>query len=124
MGHLEQNMEISLEQYNAIAERLTYLEYKLAEYEWKPFEVRLATDEEKEEFGTYYDCDIEYFIDGFLPDDGDEILVSDGKYVWEDTFVHDHYGVGLESHGEIEDGMAWMSLPEPYKGEQNENSRR
>ena len=115
MGHLEQNMEISLEQYNAMAERLTYLEYKLAEYEWKPFEVRLATDEEKEEFGTYYDCNIEYFIGGFLPDDGDEILVSDGKYVWEDTFSHDNYGIGLENHGDIEDGMAWMSLPEPYK---------
>ena len=70
---------------------------------------------EYQSYGTYYDCDIEYFIGGFLPDDGDEILVSDGKYVWEDTFSHDNYGIGLENHGDIEDGMAWMSLPEPYK---------
>ena len=34
-------MEISLEQYNAMAERLTYLEQKLAEREWIPVSERL-----------------------------------------------------------------------------------
>ena len=56
-----------------------------------------------------------------VPGDGQEILVSyiyNGKgYVDHDTFVLDGEEAYLDSYGEIEEGMAWMPLPEPYKEE-------
>ena len=77
--------------------------------EWIPFEIRPTDDEERE----YYKS--ETVLVGALPDEGDEILVSRGKWVWQDTFVSDELGVWLDSYGEIEDGMAWMPLPKPYE---------
>lgn len=52
-----------------------------------------------------------------LPDDGEEILVSDGRFVWIDTFMGDESSMRyLDSNRDFE-GLAWMPLPEPYKGE-------
>lgn len=76
---------------------------------WIPFEIRPTDDEEREYFQS------EAILDGALPDEGDEILVSRGKWVWQDTFLRDEYGAWLDSYGEIEDGMAWMPLPKPYE---------
>ena len=77
--------------------------------EWIPFEIRPTDDEEREYFKS------DTILDGKLPDDGDGILVSKGKYVWADTFVSDELGAWLDGYGEIEDGMAWMPLPKPYE---------
>ena len=76
---------------------------------WIPFEIRPTDDEERE----FFKSDI--ILVSKLPDDGDEILVSCGKWVWQDTFVRDELGAWLDSYGEIEDGMAWMPLPKPYE---------
>jgi len=79
---------------------------------WIPFEEREMTAEEKEchpEWGYILDCK--------LPDDNEEILVSDGKYVWFDTFYNDGDGCCLDSDREL-DGCAWMPLPEPWRGEE------
>ena len=76
---------------------------------WIPFEIRPTDDEEREYFKS------DTVLVGTLPDDGDEILVSKGKYVWADTFESDELGAWLDSYGEIEEGMAWMPLPQPYK---------
>ena len=76
---------------------------------WIPFKTRPLTDEEKQEYPDWT-----YIFDCPLPDDGEEILLSNGKYVWTDTFINE--GECYHDGGDdIDDGMAWMHLPEPYE---------
>lgn len=56
-----------------------------------------------------------------LPDVDEEILVSDGDSVWQDTWCEADEGYELESGIEIED-LAWRQLPKPYEENQNENN--
>lgn len=77
--------------------------------EWIPFTKRPLTDEEKEEYPDWI-----YIFDCPLPDDGQEILLSNGKYVWTDTFFNDD-GCYLDGGDDIDEGMAWMPLPKPYR---------
>ena len=53
-----------------------------------------------------------------IPNDGQEILVSDGETVWQDTFYNDSdEGCYLDNGREIEPNFThWMPLPEPPKG--------
>ena len=77
---------------------------------WIPFTRRPMTEEEQEDYPNctfIFDCD--------LPDDGDEILVSSGRFVWMDTFCNDD-GCYLDGGDDIDEDMAWMPLPKPYKG--------
>lgn len=48
-----------------------------------------------------------------LPDVDEEILVSDGDSVWQDTWCEADEGYELESGIEIED-LAWRQLPKPF----------
>lgn len=56
-----------------------------------------------------------------LPDVDEEILVSDGDSVWQDTWCEADEGYELESGIEIED-LAWRQLPKPYEENQNETN--
>lgn len=56
-----------------------------------------------------------------LPDVDEEILVSDGDSVWQDTWCEADEGYELYSGIEIED-LAWRQLPKPYKENQNETN--
>lgn len=56
-----------------------------------------------------------------LPDADEEILVSDGDSVWQDTWCEADEGYELYSGIEIED-LAWRQLPKPYEDNQNENN--
>ena len=76
---------------------------------WIPFKTRPLTDEEKQEYPDWT-----YIFDCPLPDDGEEILLSNGKYVWTDTFINDGECY-LDGGDDMDDGMAWMHLPEPYE---------
>ena len=76
---------------------------------WIPFKTRPLTDEEKQEYPDWT-----YIFDCPLPDDGEEILLSNGKYVWTDTFINDGECY-LDGGDDIDDGMAWMPLPKPYE---------
>jgi hypothetical protein len=83
--------------------------------QWIPFTKRELTAEEQEEHPEW--C---YIMECPLPDDGQEILVSDGRRVWQDEFYVDDDGCYLDSDSDF-DGCAWMPKPEPYKKEkQNE----
>ena len=106
-------IEISLEQYNDMAERLAELEWKLGEAEqgWIPFTRRPMTEEEQKD---YPNCT--FMFDCVLPDDGEEILVSNRRFVWMDTFCSDIDGCYLDGGDDIDEDMAWMPLPKPYKG--------
>ena len=78
---------------------------------WIPFTRRPMTEEEQKD---YPNCT--FMFDCVLPDDGDEILVSNKRFVWMDTFCSDIDGCYLDSGDDIDEDMAWMPLPKPYKG--------
>ena len=77
---------------------------KVDSFEWIPF----TFDEE-----GVLNCE--------LPDVDEEILVSDGDSVWQDTWCEADEGYELESGIEIED-LAWRQLPKPYEVNQNETN--
>lgn len=52
-----------------------------------------------------------------LPEEDEEILVSGGGSVWEDTFMCGGVGCYLDTWGGDLIGLAWMPKPEPWKGE-------
>ena len=93
--------------------------------QWITFESRPMNDEERKyysemtEFEMYDDAVI---YCSQLPEGGQEVLVCD-KYgnVWQDIFCNDpNYGVGFETHGDMDGLVAWMPMPEPYKIEEGE----
>lgn len=94
-----------------IFEIIDTLESVENEKQWTEFKFRKKTEEEKEAFPNY-----EYTFDCELPSDGDEIIVCTEDYVWGDVFTSDgDGGFELMEAGRIDDGMAWMPMPEPLK---------
>lgn len=63
-----------------------------------------------------------------LPDIGERILVSDAECmlddesIWIDLWDSSDCGIYELESGEDLEGLAWMPLPNPYKGNQNENN--
>ena len=95
---------------------------------WNPVKVRKMTDEEKDELTewSYTPEQISELtmLDGFTPEDGQEILISvrgsRGKdHVEHDEAVVDSVGTlndtWLDSGRDWEDVTAWAAMPEPYK---------
>lgn len=82
---------------------------------WIPFHKRELTEEEQEMYPEW-----SYYLDCELPEDGEEILISSPTWgVYKDTFNNEGSdGCYLEGDEEIDDGMAWMPLPEPWKEEE------
>ena len=89
------------------------------EPQWIPFKTRPLTKEEKEEYPEW-DC----ILDCKLPDNGQRILVAirirgheevqqDEFYSDDDSYLDSGYEIGTEA-------VAWMPLPEPYRGERTE----
>lgn len=99
----------------AIKNDLRYMPSAEAVQGWIPFTRRPMTEEEQK---NYPNCT--FIFDCVLPDDGDEILVSNGRFVWMDTFCNDIDGCYLDSGDDIDEDMAWMPLPTPYKGGDSE----
>jgi hypothetical protein len=90
------------------------LEQDEKENGWIIVKYHKITDAERKENG--YSEDIEYYLDGLLPDDGQEIIVTDGENTWCDTCsVNSDVEYGLESCIDWIEIKAWMPLPEPYK---------
>lgn len=87
---------------------LQELVYKADLLEWIPFPP-------KDEVTVCLDC--------LVPEVDEEILVSDGKDVWQDRWLisneGNEYDYELNSEMDFE-GLAWMHLPEPYKENENE----
>lgn len=72
------------------------------------------TDVERKE--NDYPEYINYYLDGLLPDDGQEIIVTDGENTWCDTCsINSDVEYCLESCIDWTEIKAWMSFPEPYK---------
>ena len=89
---------------------------------WIPVTYRPMTEEEEKELcetrgikeGSLEEWEKKVFT-CHLPDDGQEILISHGRYVQEDICSWDEYGCGLENNGDWDGVDAWMPKPEPYK---------
>lgn len=84
----------------------------LSKDKWIPFTRRPMTEEEQED---YPDCT--FMFDCDLPEDGEEILISSGRFVSLDTFCVDVDGCYLDGGDDIDEDMAWQPLPKPYRAE-------
>lgn len=97
---------------------------KALDSQWIPVTYRPMTEEEEKKLceelgikeGSLEDWEKRVFTCR-LPDDGQEILTSFGKYVREDICSWDEYGCGLENNGDWDGIDAWMPMPEPYTKE-------
>ena len=93
---------------------------------WIPLTYRPMTDEEKKynaERTGYDEEDFDIMLNCQLPEDGETVLITDRLgNVEEDTFINDCDGCYFECNCDIEDVIAWMPLPEPYKEESEEQA--
>jgi hypothetical protein len=84
---------------------------------WIPTKTRPLTKEEKEHYADlgYSEDSIDFMYDCPLPHDAEEVLVTTKQgYVTTDTFYKDD-GCYFETYCDVDDVVAWMPLPEPYK---------
>lgn len=94
-------------------EMLQELVDKADSFEWIPFEMK----------DGFILCQIKTedgFLNGQIPNVGEKILVTDGKRVWEDTWIEYDDGYALDSNYDLDEVTAWMPLPEPYKENEDE----
>lgn len=90
--------------------------------DWIPIKTRMLTESEIESFKTE-GSDVSFMYDCLLPDDGQEVLITD-RYgnVKTDTFYWDD-GCYFETYCDDGDVVAWMPLPKPYKPESEGEER-
>ena len=89
------------------------LEQDEKENDWIPVKYHKISKKERAEESI--SNDIQYMLDGKMPDDGQEILITNGKTTWQDTSFIDCDGYYLDSGYDWIDITAWRPLPEPYK---------
>ena len=92
------------------------LEQDEKENGWIPVKYHQMSEKEREE-----ECiskDIQYMLDCKMPDDGQEILVTNGEMTWQDICCIDSDGYYLDSNYDWIKITGWRPLPEPYKENQ------
>ena len=92
---------------------LADLEQDEKENGWIPVKYHQISEKERAE--EFLSKDIQYMLDCKMPDDGQEILVTNGETTWQDTCFIDSNGYYLDGGYDWIDIMAWMPLPKPYK---------
>jgi hypothetical protein len=91
---------------------------------WNPLKTRPMDEEEREEWSSKLGYKLEDYEAVIymppLPDEGQEVLIClrNGSRKT-DTFTEDEYG-GYFFEYDIDKVVAWMPLPEPWKGEEND----
>lgn len=97
--------------------------------EWHPVKVRELTDEDREELTElgYRPDQIEEvtYLDGILPEDGQEILITCKGYngrpvVCNDTATVDGRDYWLDSGRDWEDVTGWARWPDPFIPDEEE----
>lgn len=96
-----------------IEQLLADLEQDEKENGWIPVKYHQISEKERAEESI--SNDIRYMLDCKMPDDGQEILVTNGKTTWQDTCFIDCDGYYLDSNYDWIETTAWRPLPEPYK---------
>lgn len=66
-----------------------------------------------------FKLDEDGILESPLPEEDQEILISDGDFVWTDTFLKDGEDCYLDSNIDLI-GLYWMPLPKPHKKEAEE----
>nr|DAQ44052.1 MAG TPA: Protein of unknown function (DUF551) [Caudoviricetes sp.] len=89
------------------------LEQDEKENGWIPVKYHQISEKERAEESI--STDIQYMLDCKMPDDGQEILVTNGETTWQDTSFIDCDGYYLDSNYDWIEITAWRPLPEPYK---------
>lgn len=89
------------------------LEQDEKENGWIPVKYHQISEKERAEESI--STDIQYMLDCKMPDDGQEILVTNGETTWQDTSFIDCDGYYLDSNYDWIDITEWRPLPEPYK---------
>ena len=89
------------------------LEQDEKENGWIPVKYHQISEKERAEESI--SNDIRYMLDCKMPDDGQEILVTNGETTWQDTCFIDSNGYYLDGGYDWIDITAWMPLPKPYK---------
>lgn len=92
---------------------LNDLEQDEKENGWIPVKYHQISEKERAEESI--STDIQYMLDCKMPDDGQEILVTNGETTWQDTSFIDCDEYYLDSNYDWIDITAWRPLPEPYK---------
>lgn len=92
---------------------LTDLEQDEKENGWIPVKYHQISEKERAEESILKD--IHYMLDCKMPDDGQEILVTNGETTWQDTSFIDCDGYYLDSNYDWIEITAWRPFPEPYK---------
>lgn len=89
------------------------LEQDEKENGWIP--VKYHQISEKEHAEESISKDIHYMLDCKMPDDEQEILVTNGKTTWQDMCCIDSDGYYLDNNYDWIEITAWRPIPEPYK---------
>lgn len=89
------------------------LEQDEKENGWIPVKYHQISEKERAEESI--STDIQYMLDCKMPDDGQEILVTNGETTWQNTSFIDCDGYYLDSNYDWIEITAWRPLPEPYK---------
>lgn len=88
--------------------------------EWIPIKSRPMDEDERKEWSEKlgYELYDEAVIYMSLPDDGQEVLIClRSGDIRIDTFEQDYRGCYFVEY-DIEDVVAWMPLPKPWRGEE------
>lgn len=89
------------------------LEQDEKENGWIPVKYHQISEKERAE--EFLSKDIQYMLDCKMPDDEQEILVTNGETTWKDTCFIDSNGYYLDGGYDWIDITAWQALPEPYE---------
>nr|DAG26887.1 MAG TPA: Protein of unknown function (DUF551) [Bacteriophage sp.] len=89
------------------------LEQDEKENGWIPVKYHQISEKERAEESI--SNDIQYMLACKMPDDEQEILVTNGKTIWQDTSFIDCDGYYLDSGYDWIEITAWQPLPEPYE---------
>nr|DAD95029.1 MAG TPA: Protein of unknown function (DUF551) [Siphoviridae sp. ctGfF74] len=89
------------------------LEQDEKENGWIPVKYHQISEKERAE--EFLSKDIQYMLDCKMPDDEQEILVTNGETTWKDTCFIDSNGYYLDGGYDWIDITAWQPLPEPYE---------
>nr|DAN01925.1 MAG TPA: Protein of unknown function (DUF551) [Caudoviricetes sp.] len=89
------------------------LEQDEKENGWIPIKYHQISEKERAE--EFLSKDIQYMLDCKMPDDEQEILVTNGETTWKDTCFIDSNGYYLDGGYDWIDITAWQPLPEPYE---------
>ena len=103
------------EEHEQLADWLEELKQLREESKWIPVTWREATEND-----TPYLDEYPIILTCPMPDDRQEILISDHGYVCTDICKFDGQGYWLEGKGDWLDIDAWMPLPKPYRVEEND----